>query len=179
MPEIRIEATSRSVDLWRSGPRSQEHESPRTSSSPPPRRSSRPQSLSGSWPRLAGGGVVALVTADLESHLVAVDANSGRVVRRIRRLAGPRSIERHGFGQALVAHTAFGRVSVVDAATLRVIGEVAGLGEPRYAAMHPSERLAYVSDSKRGAVVVIDLARVRLVGRVGRSRSGASPLAER
>ena len=127
----------------------------------------------------AGGGVVALVTADLESHLVAVDTSSGRIVKRIPVSPGPRSIESNGFGQALVAHTAFGRVSILDAATLTVVGQVAGLGEPRYAAMHPTERLAYVSESKRGAVAVIDL--VRRAGRRpgARSRSGASPLVER
>ena len=32
---------------------------------------------------VAGGGVVAVVTADLESHLVAVDTTSGRIVKRI------------------------------------------------------------------------------------------------
>src|SRR6188768_901480 len=92
---------------------------------------------------IAGGGVVAIVTADLESHLVAVETGSGRVVKRIPVSPGPRSIESNGFGQALVAHTAFGRVSVLDAATLTVAGSVAGLGEPRYATMHPTERLAY------------------------------------
>ena len=113
----------------------------------------------------AGGGVVALVTADLESRLVAVDATSGRVVKRIPVSPGPRSIESNGFGQALVAHTAFGRLTILDAATLTVAGEVPGLGEPRYAAMHPTERLAYVSESKRGAVAVVDLVRHRIVGR--------------
>ena len=91
------------------------------------------------------------MTADLESHLVAVDTSSGRIVKRIPVSPGPRSIESNGFGQALVAHTAFGRVSILDAATLTVVGQVAGLGEPRYTAMHPTERLAYVSESKRGA----------------------------
>ena len=114
---------------------------------------------------VAGGGVVALVTADLESHLVAVDTSSGRIVKRIPVAPGPRSIERHDSGRVLVAHTAFGRVSVLDAASLTVVGQVSGLGEPRYAAMHPTERLAYVSDSKRNAVAVIDLAGLRIVGR--------------
>ena len=54
---------------------------------------------------VAGGGVVAVVTADLESHLVAVDTSSGRIVKRIPVSPGPRSIESNGFGQALVAHT--------------------------------------------------------------------------
>jgi hypothetical protein len=114
----------------------------------------------------AGGGVVALVTADLESHLVAVDASSGRIVKRIPVSPGPRSVESNGFGQALVAHTASGRVSILDAATLSVVGHVAGLGEPRYAAMHPTERLAFVSESKRRSVAVIDLVRHRIAGRV-------------
>jgi DNA-binding beta-propeller fold protein YncE len=114
---------------------------------------------------VAGGGVVALVTADLESHLVAVDTSSGRIVKRIPVSPGPRSIERHGSGRVLVAHTASGQASILDAATLTVVGQVTGLGEPRYAAMHPTERLAYVSESKRGAVAVIDLVRFRVVGR--------------
>jgi len=114
---------------------------------------------------VAGGGAVAVVTADLESHLVAVDTTSGRIVKRIPVSPGPRSIESNGFGQALVAHTALGRASILDAATLTVAGHVVGLGEPRYAAMHPTERIAYVSESKRGAIAVIDLVRLRVVGR--------------
>ena len=39
-----------------------------------------------------GGGVVALVTADLESHVAALDVSSGRVVKRIRTAPGPRSV---------------------------------------------------------------------------------------
>ena len=113
-----------------------------------------------------GGGVVALVTADLESHVVAVDASSGRILKRIPTAQGPRSVESNRFGQALVAHTSHGRLTVVDAATLTVLGEIAGLGEPRYTAMHPFDRLAYVSESKRGAVAVVDLVRRKVVGRV-------------
>lgn len=114
----------------------------------------------------AGGSAVALVTADLESHLVAVETASGRIVKRIATGPGPRSIESNAFGQVLVAHTTHGRLSVVDAATLSVVGEIGGLGEPRYTAMHPSERIAYVSDSKRGEVAVVDLARREVVHRV-------------
>jgi DNA-binding beta-propeller fold protein YncE len=114
----------------------------------------------------SGGGVAALVTADLESHLVAVDADSGRVLKRIATAPGPRSIEANDFGQALVAHTAHGRLSLVDAARLEVVVEIGGLREPRYTAMHPAERLAYVSDSKLQSVAVIDLARRAVVARV-------------
>lgn len=112
-----------------------------------------------------GGGVVALATADLEAHLVAVEVGSGRIVKRIATAAGPRSIESNAFGQVVVAHTARGRLTIVDAATLSVLGEIDGLGEPRYIAMHPSERIAYVSDSGRGEVVTIDLVRRAIVHR--------------
>jgi len=111
----------------------------------------------------AGGGVVALVTADLEARLVAVELSSRRIVKRIPTAAGPRSIESNAFGYAVVAHTGHGRLSIVEAATLSVLGEVVGFGEPRYTAMHPSERIAYVSDSKSAEVVTVDLVRQRVV----------------
>ena len=67
-----------------------------------------------------GGGVVALATADLESHVVALDITSGRVLKRIRTLEAPRSIESSPFGHVVVAHTPIGAVSILDAATLTV-----------------------------------------------------------
>ena len=60
-----------------------------------------------------GGTPLALVTADLESSIVAVDLSSGLVERRIRTPADPRSIETV-HGGALVAHTALGRLTLVD-----------------------------------------------------------------
>jgi DNA-binding beta-propeller fold protein YncE len=113
----------------------------------------------------AGGGVVALVTADLESHVVALDVESGRVVARLRTAPGPRSIESSPFGTAVVAHTGLGLVSFVETATLSVRAVLRGFGEPRYTAMHPTERLAYVTDSGRAEVVTIDLARAAIVRR--------------
>jgi DNA-binding beta-propeller fold protein YncE len=113
----------------------------------------------------AGGGFVALVTADLESHVVAVDLGSGRVVRRIRTVAGPRSIESSAFGHVVVAHTSHGIVSILDSVTLSVRSVLRGFAEPRYTAMHPSERLAYVTDSGRGDLVTVDLVRGKTVAR--------------
>lgn len=113
----------------------------------------------------AGGGVVALVTADLESHVVAVDVDSGRVVARVRTAPGPRSIESSPFGSAVVAHTRRGLVSLIDTATLSVRSVLGGFGEPRYTAMHPTERLAYVTDSSRAEVVTVDLVRGGIVHR--------------
>ena len=55
---------------------------------------------------------VAIVTADEESRLVAVELSSGRVIRHIPTLGSPRSIETVGEA-AVVAHTDRGAVSLV------------------------------------------------------------------
>ena len=114
---------------------------------------------------VAGGAAVALVTADLESHVAAVDLSSGRIVKRIRTAPGPRSVESSPVGQVVVAHIPAGVVTIVDAATLTVRAVLHGFGEPRYTAMHPGAPLAYVTDSKLGEVVTIDLDRGRVVHR--------------
>ena len=112
-----------------------------------------------------GGTPLALVTADLESHVVAVDVSAGRVVRRLRTPPDPRSIESVGVVGALVAHTAEGRLTLIDS-DLRVRPVRGDLGEPRYAAVSPNERLAYVTDSGRQEVAVVDLRGRRVIGRV-------------
>jgi DNA-binding beta-propeller fold protein YncE len=114
-------------------------------------------------PRSAGSRV-ALVTADLESHLVVVGLPSGRVRGRIRTLRSPRSIETVG-NVAVVAHSEIGAVSVVDARTFRVERVLRGFDEPRYTAGHPDGRHAYVTDAGRGEVVAIDVLRGRVLHR--------------
>jgi DNA-binding beta-propeller fold protein YncE len=108
---------------------------------------------------------VVLVTADLESRLVAVDPATGHVLRHLPTLPEPRSIEAVGT-LAVVAHSDLGLVSLVDAASLRVVRVLRGFGEPRYTAGHPDGRHAYVSDAKRGEVAVLDLQRRRVAARV-------------
>ena len=108
---------------------------------------------------------VALVTADLESRLVVVDAATGHVLHYVPTRPKPRSIEAVG-PFAVVAHSELGLVSLVDAASLRVIRVLSGFGEPRYTAGHPDGRHAYVSDAKRGEVVALDLQRGQVAGRV-------------
>lgn len=111
-------------------------------------------------------GAIALVTADLESRVVAYDVASGRVVKHIRTPAGPRSIETVGNGTvALVVHTALGTISLLDTATLRVRAVLNEFSEPRYTAAAPDGRHAYVTDAKRGEVVTIDVRRARIVVR--------------
>lgn len=118
-------------------------------------------------PRAAAGGIpdrpLALVTADLDAHVAAVDLESARVVARIPTLWGPRSIESVDETTALVAHTELGRLSLVDARTLAVRRVIGGFGEPRYTAAR--RRLAYVTDSGRGEVATVDIARGSVVRR--------------
>ena len=56
----------------------------------------------------SGGLPLALVTADLESSVVAVELSSGRVYRRLQTPGDPRSIESIGGIGAIVAHTELG-----------------------------------------------------------------------
>jgi DNA-binding beta-propeller fold protein YncE len=114
----------------------------------------------------AGGTPLALVTADLEASVVAVDLGAGRVLRRIETPGDPRSIESIGVVGALVAHTASGRLTLIDS-KLRVHPIAGDLAAPRYTAVSPDRRLAYVTDSERRELVVVDLAGRRVVGRIG------------
>jgi outer membrane protein assembly factor BamB len=114
--------------------------------------------------RQAGGTPCALVTADLQSRVAVVELSTGRMLRSVRTLAGPRSIEACG-DVAVVAHTAEGAVTLLDALMLTVRKVLGGFGEPRYTAAG-GDGLAYVSDSGRGEVVVLDPRRGRVLGRV-------------
>ncbi len=112
----------------------------------------------------ATAGPIVLVTADLESSVVAVDSATGRVLRRIPTLTYPRSIESAG-RWAVVAHSELGAVSLIDARSLTVERVIRGFGEPRYTAAHPDGRHAYVTDAARGEVVVVDLVHGRALAR--------------
>lgn len=108
---------------------------------------------------------VALVTADLESQVVALDLTAARVLGRVATAPGPRSIERVGADAALVAHTQHGLVSVLDARERAVRFELGGFSAPRYTAAHPVWRIAYVTDSAARQVVTVDVDRGRIVSR--------------
>lgn len=112
-----------------------------------------------------GGTAVALVTADLEARIVAIELAGGRRLKTIPTLPDPRSIERVG-DAAVVAHTEQGALTLLDAATLRVRRVLRGFAEPRYTAAAPSGRHAYVTDSGTGELVVVDVLQGRVVGRV-------------
>ena len=115
--------------------------------------------------RLASSpSLVALVTADLESRLVAVEVPSGRVLRHIPTLAYPRSIQRVGT-KAVVAHSDIGAVTVLDGRTLGIAHVLRGFVEPRYTIGYPDGRHAYVTDAGRGDVSVLDVATGRVLAR--------------
>jgi hypothetical protein len=105
----------------------------------------------------------ALVTCDAESRLAVVDLGSFRVVRSIGTVADPRAIELVG-ARAVVCHTAVGALSIVDRSG--VLHVLRGLVEPRYAVAHPDRRHAFVTDSGRSSVTLVDVAAGRLLGRV-------------
>jgi hypothetical protein len=98
---------------------------------------------------------IGLVTADLESRLVAVDIERGRILGYVGTLPYPRSIETVG-AVAVVAHPELGVVSIVDGRSLSITHVLRGFGEPRYTAAHPGGRYAFVTDAERGEVVALD-----------------------
>ncbi len=107
-----------------------------------------------------------LATADTEAHVVAVSLVSGRVRKRIATREDPRSIEQHGAGPAVVAHTGAGVISLLQARELRVRRVLGGFSEPRYTAIGRGGGIAYVTDSGTGELAVVDLERGRVVRRV-------------
>lgn len=114
---------------------------------------------------LAAETPIALVTADTQSHVAAVDLRTFEIVRRIATRPGPRSIESVG-RTAVIAHTASGLVTLLDGRTLTVRHVLDGFVQPRYTAAGGDGRHAFVSDSARGEVVTLDVLRGLIVGRV-------------
>jgi DNA-binding beta-propeller fold protein YncE len=114
----------------------------------------------------AGGTPVALVTADTQSRVAVVELSSGKVLRSIATLAGPRSVESVSGRIAVVCHTTHGAVSLIDGPTLRVTHLLRGFDEPRYTAAAPDGRYAFVSDSGSHEVVTVDVIRGRAVARI-------------
>ena len=108
---------------------------------------------------------LAFVTADTEAHVAVVDLASGAVRARIPTRPGPRSVEPVG-EHAVVAHTAVGAVTVLDGRTLTVRHVVEAFEEPRYTAAAHDGRHAFVTDSGRAELAVVDVAQGRVVARL-------------
>jgi DNA-binding beta-propeller fold protein YncE len=124
------------------------------------------------WPTAArssslGGTPLALVTADTEDRILAVDLTDMRVVRSLAVPHEPHGIEAvDQLNGALVMSNESGTVTVLDATVPQVRRVLEGFSGPRYAAGDPRGRFAYVSDDVAGQVVAIDVPAARVVGRV-------------
>lgn len=116
---------------------------------------------------LAALAPVAVVTADAEARVLAVDPASGVVLHAADVLPGPRSVESVGGRYAVVAHTAYGALTILDGRALVKRHVIRGFEEPRYTAAHPDGRHAFVTDSGRSEVFAVDVVRGRVLGRVG------------
>jgi DNA-binding beta-propeller fold protein YncE len=88
------------------------------------------------------------------------------VLRSIRTLAGPRSIETVSGIAGVVCHTVQGAVSIIDGPKLVVRHVLHGFDEPRYTAAAPNGRHAFITDSGRHEVVTIDVVQGRKVARL-------------
>jgi hypothetical protein len=112
---------------------------------------------------LRAGRPLAYVTADTESHVAVVDTVHGIVLHRIATRPDPRSVQRVG-RTVVVTHTAVGAVSVIDGLEVRHVLD--GFEEPRYTAASLDGRYAFVTDSGRIDVAVVDVVRGVVAGRV-------------
>lgn len=119
-----------------------------------------------------GGTPVAFVAAENASQLIAVDLTTKRVVGRIPVPSGPRSVAATGERFVLVTSPAAGKVTFVDSFTRRVVKILGGFGRPLDVAVEDGH--AYVTDARRNELVVIDLARRKVVSRIAVPRGPQS-----
>jgi DNA-binding beta-propeller fold protein YncE len=112
-----------------------------------------------------GGRLVALVTAETQNQLIAVELPSGKVMRRLPMPADPQNVEANDH-TAVVVSTRGGAVTLVDVPTLRIRKVIHGFASPHIAALSPGGGYAYVTDDARGQLVVLGLARSRVLDRV-------------
>ena len=89
-----------------------------------------------------------------------------RVVRRLRMPADPENVETTPSDDAaVVVSPRAGAVTLLGLPHLRVRRIIRGFAAPHIAAFSPGGRYAYVTDDARGQLVVIGLARGRIVSR--------------
>jgi DNA-binding beta-propeller fold protein YncE len=112
-----------------------------------------------------GGVPVALVTAETENQLIAVQLPSGRILKRLPMPADPENVEAGG-DAAVVVSTRGGAVTVVQLPRLRIRRTIRGFRSPHIVALSPRGGYAYVTDDARGQLAVIGLARARIVRRI-------------
>ena len=113
-----------------------------------------------------GGQPVALVTAEQQNQLLAVELPEGKIVRRVTLPADPENVIGGPGLTTVVVSAKAGTVTLLDGRTLRVVKTLRGLRSPHLAAFSADGEYAYVTDDGSGDLVVIRLARPRIVDRL-------------
>jgi DNA-binding beta-propeller fold protein YncE len=108
---------------------------------------------------------VALVTAELRNELVVVALPGGRVVRRIPVAADPKTVSAAPGGPVAVVSPGSGTVTVFSAG-LRRLAVFRDFRSPQLATFTPDGEYLLVTDAAAGTLTSIELARMRVVGRV-------------
>lgn len=108
---------------------------------------------------------VALVTAELRNQLVVVSLPGGRVIRRIPVAPDPKTVSAARGGPVAVVSPGSGTVTVFSVA-LRRVAVFRDLRSPQLATFTPDGEYLLVTDAAAGTLTSIELARMRVVGRV-------------
>jgi YVTN family beta-propeller protein len=112
-----------------------------------------------------GGTAVALVTAERQNMLVAVELSSGKLLRRVSVPADPQNVA-VGDGVVIVVSTDAGAVTLLDERSLKTLTVFRGFADPHIVTVSSGGRLAYVTDDGRGELVVIGVRARRIADRV-------------
>jgi YVTN family beta-propeller protein len=112
-----------------------------------------------------GGTAVALVTAERQNMLVAVELSSGKLLRRVSLPADPQNVA-VGDGVVIVVSTRAGAVTLLDEPSLKTLRVFRGFADPHIVTVSRGGHLAYVTDDGRGELVVIGLRARRIVDRI-------------
>jgi DNA-binding beta-propeller fold protein YncE len=108
---------------------------------------------------------VALVTAELRNQLVVVSLPGGRVIRRIPVAPDPKTVSAAPGGTVAVVSPGSGTVTVFSVA-LRRVAVFRDLRSPQLATFTADGKYLLVTDAAAGTLTSIELARMRVVGRV-------------
>lgn len=131
------------------------------STTPPSNASARPTTPQPRRPRPQ----VALVTAELRNELVVVSLPGGRVVRRIPVARDPKTVSAAPGGPVAVVSPGSGTVTMFGA-SLRRLAVFRDFGSPQLATFTPDGEYLLVTDAAAGTLTSIELAGLRVVGRV-------------
>jgi DNA-binding beta-propeller fold protein YncE len=94
-----------------------------------------------------------------------VELPQGRVVRRVQMPADPQNVIAEPGAVAVVVSARAGAITLLDGRTLKVLKIFRDLSDPHLAAYSPDRRYAYATADGSGQLVVINLARRRIVAR--------------